>query len=348
MKPSPGRRLLRMHGNRCYVKLRHEPAQRPTRAYWTISSPSRFPFRPPLPLTFPFRVQPSRSASTYSGPVLGARRNLGRRPGPCKGSKTRRGRNLRKFNYPHVHSRPCSVWITRSSGMLPRLPRSRPVNVRGRAPAHALLLARLLRLHVGALPGRLHLDRDGRDRDHAARRRSSSAASQASGSSCTCGCTAATSRLRARGASEPGDRRSARIAAGGSDRRRSARAGARTRACGAWPPPLRSARAGAERLWCRVSRGRRSYCRYRRLGPARLIPPRREGTKRSCGNYLRTGCRSPFVTGVPSAVRSRIGTGVPSSRVWTTPSVEDSGATAALRRPGPTVSRVSGGIVSKQ
>jgi hypothetical protein len=35
------------------------------------------------------------------------------------------------------------------------------------------------------------------------------------------------------------------------------------------------------------------------------------------------------VTGVPSAVRSRIGTGVPSSRVWTTPSVDESGATVA-------------------
>src|SRR5690348_10262507 len=97
----------------------------PLRAYWTISSPSRFPFRPPLPLTFPFRVQPSSSASTYSGPVLGARRNLGCPQGPCKGSETRLGRNLRKFNYPHVHSRPCSVWISAS----PRSPAPQPLGL---------------------------------------------------------------------------------------------------------------------------------------------------------------------------------------------------------------------------
>src|SRR5205823_14890707 len=38
--------------------------------FWTISSPSRFPFRPPLSLTFAFRLQSSSSASTYLGPVL--------------------------------------------------------------------------------------------------------------------------------------------------------------------------------------------------------------------------------------------------------------------------------------
>jgi hypothetical protein len=40
------------------------------------NSPSRFRFRPPLPLTFPFRVLPSDSASTYLRSVLGARRRL--------------------------------------------------------------------------------------------------------------------------------------------------------------------------------------------------------------------------------------------------------------------------------
>src|SRR2546421_518333 len=36
------------------------------------NSPSRFRFRPPLPLTFPFRVLPSDSVSTYLRSVLGA------------------------------------------------------------------------------------------------------------------------------------------------------------------------------------------------------------------------------------------------------------------------------------
>ena len=40
------------------------------------NSPSRFRFRPPLPLTFRLRVQPSDSASTYLRSVLGARENL--------------------------------------------------------------------------------------------------------------------------------------------------------------------------------------------------------------------------------------------------------------------------------
>ena len=40
------------------------------------NSPSRFRFRPPLPLTFPFRVLPSDSASTYLRSVLGASSTL--------------------------------------------------------------------------------------------------------------------------------------------------------------------------------------------------------------------------------------------------------------------------------
>src|SRR5205823_14799787 len=40
------------------------------------NSPSRFRFRPPLPLTFPFRVLPSDSVSTYLRSVLGASSTL--------------------------------------------------------------------------------------------------------------------------------------------------------------------------------------------------------------------------------------------------------------------------------
>src|SRR5438552_11888474 len=41
-----------------------------------LHSPSRSPFRPPRPLTFGFRLQPSSGASTYSDSVLGASRTL--------------------------------------------------------------------------------------------------------------------------------------------------------------------------------------------------------------------------------------------------------------------------------
>src|SRR5216110_1069078 len=40
------------------------------------NSPSRFRFRPPSPLTFPFRVLPSEPASSYSRSVLGASSTL--------------------------------------------------------------------------------------------------------------------------------------------------------------------------------------------------------------------------------------------------------------------------------
>ena len=76
------------------------------------NSPSRFPFRPPFSMTFPLRVVPSNSASTYSGSVLGARGNLGAGHGLFKVLRSDRNRNLRKFNYPHIHSRLCSLWIT--------------------------------------------------------------------------------------------------------------------------------------------------------------------------------------------------------------------------------------------
>src|SRR5436190_1295545 len=51
------------------------------------NSPSRFRFRPPLPLTFPFRVLPSDSVSTYLRSVLGASRTLTR---PARGSRGRK------------------------------------------------------------------------------------------------------------------------------------------------------------------------------------------------------------------------------------------------------------------
>src|SRR5881392_3946746 len=75
-----------------------------------IRSPSRFRFRPPNPLTFGFRLLPSVSASTYLRSVLGANRNLGEGRSLRKRSKRRKGRNLQEFNYPHFHSRPCSLW----------------------------------------------------------------------------------------------------------------------------------------------------------------------------------------------------------------------------------------------
>ena len=50
------------------------------------NSPSRFRFRPPLPLTFPLRVLPSDSVSTYLRSVLGAMSTL------TSGSRRSRGR----------------------------------------------------------------------------------------------------------------------------------------------------------------------------------------------------------------------------------------------------------------
>ena len=73
-----------MHDNGCYVKLRHEGFDDGSTPAASVldqkNSPSRSPFRPPFSLTFPLRVLPSNSASTYSGSVLGARRNLGALP----------------------------------------------------------------------------------------------------------------------------------------------------------------------------------------------------------------------------------------------------------------------------
>src|SRR5205814_8117806 len=67
--------------------------------------------RPPDPLTFGFRLLPSVPASTYFRSVLGANGNLGEVRSFRKRSKRRKERNLQEFNYPHFHSRPCSLWI---------------------------------------------------------------------------------------------------------------------------------------------------------------------------------------------------------------------------------------------
>ncbi len=50
----------------------------PARGRDQKNSPSRFRFRPPLPLTFPLRVLPSDSVSTYLRSVLGASSTLTR------------------------------------------------------------------------------------------------------------------------------------------------------------------------------------------------------------------------------------------------------------------------------
>jgi hypothetical protein len=278
MKPPPGRDCCRCTVTGVMSSCDTNRFYAPSGGYWTKSSPSRFPFRPPLPLTFPFRVQPSSSASTYSGPVLGARRNLGRPPGPCKGLETRRGRNLRKFNYPHVHSRPCSVWISRTA----RLPLSRTVNVGGRAPAHAIPLSRHDLVFVGPVLRPLDLVGHGRDRDH---RRD------------------VVHHRSPRGPRGFHSRSGVRRRRAGSER--AARARPLTRAQREHEPPRKvgadqvaqaiedrlarlRVRLGAVRekvadgtAMAAVERGTH-YSGYRRPGPARFIPPRREGTKRSC------------------------------------------------------------------
>src|SRR3954470_14850571 len=73
-------------------------------------SPSRSRFRPPAPLTFGFRLLPSLPASTYLRSVLGAGGNLGEVKARNKRSENGKQRNLHRFNYPHFHSDPCSLW----------------------------------------------------------------------------------------------------------------------------------------------------------------------------------------------------------------------------------------------
>src|SRR5438046_2097690 len=54
------------------------------------NSPSQFRFRPPLPLTFAFRLLPSDSVSTYLRSVLGAIGNLTSRADDSRGRKRAR------------------------------------------------------------------------------------------------------------------------------------------------------------------------------------------------------------------------------------------------------------------
>src|SRR5215207_903630 len=118
------------------------------------NSPSRFPFRPPLSMTFPLRVVPSNSASTYSGSVLGATGNLGAGHRLFKVRRGRRDRNLRKFNYPHFHSRLCSLWITP--------PRLDAVESGRAAPPTPGDLTRGRVVHLGPRVRPLHLARGAR------------------------------------------------------------------------------------------------------------------------------------------------------------------------------------------
>jgi hypothetical protein len=67
------------------------------------NSPSRWRFRPQLPLTFRLRVRPPGAASTYSRSVLGASGTLRGRPGPIKPGRNRFSRTLRARKSPHFH-----------------------------------------------------------------------------------------------------------------------------------------------------------------------------------------------------------------------------------------------------
>jgi hypothetical protein len=67
-------------------------------------SPSRSRFRPPIPLTFAFRLRPSRSASTYSRPVLDAGRTLRASWPGHKGGQGRKKAKLSLFaNFSFFH-----------------------------------------------------------------------------------------------------------------------------------------------------------------------------------------------------------------------------------------------------
>jgi hypothetical protein len=71
-----------------FVQVDLTPKRRsPARGRDQKNSPSRFRFRPPLPLTFPFRVLPSDSVSTYLRSVLGARGTLTRAATGSRGRK---------------------------------------------------------------------------------------------------------------------------------------------------------------------------------------------------------------------------------------------------------------------
>jgi hypothetical protein len=67
-------------------------------------SPSRFRFRPPIALTFAFRLRPSRSTSTYSRPVLDAGGRLRAVKARFKASQRRKSEKLSLFaNFSFFH-----------------------------------------------------------------------------------------------------------------------------------------------------------------------------------------------------------------------------------------------------
>src|SRR5947208_8654958 len=65
------------------------------------NSPSQFRFRPPLPLTFAFRLLPSDSVSTYSRSVLGASGNLACQADDSRGRK-RSCPQFAKFSFSNI------------------------------------------------------------------------------------------------------------------------------------------------------------------------------------------------------------------------------------------------------
>ena len=68
------------------------------------NSPSRFRFRPPLPLTFRLRVQPPDSVSTYLRSVLGAIGNLCDASGSFKSSENATAAICGLFFFQYFHS----------------------------------------------------------------------------------------------------------------------------------------------------------------------------------------------------------------------------------------------------
>src|SRR2546421_1177232 len=77
--PTVGQRVVQLE--------RALKSRNPARGRDQKNSPSRFRFRPPLPLTFPFRVLPSDSVSTYLRSVLGASSTLTCRAGRSRDRK---------------------------------------------------------------------------------------------------------------------------------------------------------------------------------------------------------------------------------------------------------------------
>jgi hypothetical protein len=73
------------------------------------SSPSRLRFRPPPPLTFPFRVLPSGATSSYSRSVLGASSTLTPRRNRSRGVKGAKCANCVLFFFQHRDSESSSL-----------------------------------------------------------------------------------------------------------------------------------------------------------------------------------------------------------------------------------------------